>query len=127
MRRRTLVVIVALALLVLGGGAALVACDQLFFRCPDDASCVRDGHAGRCLASPWSSARYCTFSAADCPSLERWDPTAGEGLAGTCVERAASPDGSASDGGTSDGGSPDGGTSDGGADLAPIRDGAAHD
>jgi hypothetical protein len=57
--------------------------------CVEDKTCLRSGIYGRCI---FPEGR-CAFEAADCKSGWRWDPTAGEPIAGQCV--TVRPDGSA--------------------------------
>lgn len=65
---------------------ALAGCgDKLTFPCQDDSFCVRSGQTGRCLAGPSGVTRYCAFADSGCGSNLKWDPTAGEDLAGTCT------------------------------------------
>jgi hypothetical protein len=85
--------------LAIGGckGSYTVACD-------DDSFCVSGGLHGRCVSSPSSGARYCAFGDVECPSGLRFDPTAGDALAGQCLplpDGGAGGDGSIAPGGLS--------------------------
>jgi hypothetical protein len=74
------------AFLVGAFSIALAGCgDPLVVNCTSDAMCTRNGTQGHCTASTVSSSKFCAFSDSGCGASGRWDPTAGDSLAGTCV------------------------------------------
>jgi hypothetical protein len=56
---------------------------QLIVTCGDDSACLSSGARGTCTKG--GTASYCAFADTSCPSGRKWDPTAGDGLGGTCV------------------------------------------
>ncbi len=67
-------------------GLAAAGCgDPLVVSCTSDAMCTRNGTQGSCRPSTASSHSFCAFSDGACPGGLRWDPTAGDSLAGTCA------------------------------------------
>src|SRR5437764_11840517 len=72
------------------GLLALVGCrGPLIVTCVSDASCVSGAAHGTCvMSSTGSGSKFCAFTDMTCPSGGKWDPTAGDGLAGTCLGSA---------------------------------------
>ncbi len=71
------------AIALLSTVAALAGCKgQLNITCDTDDFCVRGGKSGRCVSAGLN--KYCAFADSSCGGGLRWDPTAGEGLGGTC-------------------------------------------
>ena len=56
--------------------------------CLDDSRCLRAGVHGTCEPSSISGAHFCVFADSSCPTGQRWDKTAGDGLAKQCVATA---------------------------------------
>ena len=66
--------------------SALTSCgSSTVFQCSTSGQCLTNNQLGDCRVSPLGGASYCTFPDALCASHERWDNSAGEGLAGSCV------------------------------------------
>jgi hypothetical protein len=62
-----------------------VGCGSDIVTCNDNARCLRAGVRGSCVTSPISAARFCIFADPSCSTGQRWDKTAGDGLARQCV------------------------------------------
>jgi hypothetical protein len=76
---------IAVALLAVAG------CGSDVVPCADDTRCVRAAVHGRCAASPVSASHFCIFADAACADGQRWDKTAGDGLAQACVGTSGTP------------------------------------
>lgn len=75
---------VLLVLLLSGCGSDVVTC-------AGDARCVRAGVHGSCVQSTVSTAHFCAFADGACPTGQRWDKTAGDGLGKQCVGSIVAP------------------------------------
>ena len=99
---------------------ALAACSDSTFPCSMDAQCTSGGRAGQCVKSPVSATSWCAFGANNCAEGLRWDVSAGDELAGSCVntlpDGGSPPDAAQPDLATPDFGAPDLAT----ADATPV-------